>query len=304
MGGEKAGTPPAVMGIAPPAGAAFVGLGVMGHAMAANLVQAGYRVAVTSRTHKEVPGATWAATPALAAENAEIIGICVPDTPDVERVLFGPGGVAETVNEGAVVVDFSTISAEATRNFALRLKSETGAILLDSPVSGGPQGALDGNLTCMVGGDAAAFAAAGPFLAAVGGTVTHMGGSGAGQICKSANQMIISATMHAVFEALVLGRKAGLDPKVMRQALLGGSARSAVLENHALRWLEERFTAGFRAELMLKDMKLASAALAAHGVYAPMAAAATRTLGVVVETGRGAKDVVVLGQEIAERSGL
>jgi 2-hydroxy-3-oxopropionate reductase len=304
MDGEEAGAVPAALRMAPPAQAAFIGLGVMGRAMAANLLKAGYRLTVHSRSRKEVAGAAWADTAAAAAAEAAIIGICVPDTPDVERVLFGPEGIARTVQEGTVVIDFSTISAEATRNFALRLKAETGAILLDSPVSGGPQGAIDGTLTCMVGGEPGAFAAARPFLEAVGGTITRLGGSGAGQICKSANQMIISSTMHAVFEALVLGRKAGLDPKVMREALLGGSAKSFVLENHALRWLEGRLTPGFRAELMLKDMKLASAALAAHGVYAPVAASATRTLGVMVETGHGGQDVAALGQEIAERSGL
>ncbi|MCX7348195.1 MAG: NAD(P)-dependent oxidoreductase, partial [Alphaproteobacteria bacterium] len=228
--------------IEPPARLAFVGLGVMGHAMAANLLKAGFPLAVHSRTRKDLPGADWANSAAAAARGAACIGLCVPDTPDVERVLFGAGGIAEGAAPGSVVIDFSTISAAATQGFAQRLAAQ-GVTLLDSPVSGGPQGA-DGTLTCMVGGDEAAFAATRAVFAAVGRTITRLGGPGAGQVCKAANQLMIAGTMHAVFEALVMGRKAGLDPRVMRQALLGGSAQSAVLANHALRWMDERFTPG------------------------------------------------------------
>lgn len=248
--------------IAASARLAFIGLGVMGHAMAANLVRAGFAVTVHSRTRREVPGAAWADTPAEAARGAACVGLCVPDTPDVERVLFGEQGVAEGVAPGSIVIDFSTISAASTERFAARL-AERGATLLDSPVSGGPQGALDATLTCMVGGDEAAFAAAQPVFAAVGRTVTRLGGPGAGQLSKSANQLIIAGTMQAVFEALTMGARAGLDPRVMRQALLGGSAASTVPQNHALRWIESRFTPGFRSELMLKDLRLAAEALAA-----------------------------------------
>ncbi|MDQ1080164.1 NAD(P)-dependent oxidoreductase [Pseudoroseomonas cervicalis] len=295
--------------IRPPARLAFLGLGVMGAAMAANLNRAGFALAVHSRSRGkaealEQEGAAWAASPAEAARGAAAIGLCLPDTPDVEAVLFGPGGVAEGVAPGAVVIDFSTIAAGATAGFAKRLLAERGAHLLDSPVSGGPAGARDATLTCMVGGDAAAFAAAEAVFAAVGRTVTHLGPSGAGQVCKSANQLIITATMQAVFEALSLGRKAGLDPEAMRQALLGGSARSAVLEVHAKRYLDGAFAPGFRAELMRKDMRLAQQAVRDHGVHAPATALAAQMMEAVVNTGRGGLDSTALGTLVAELSGL
>jgi 2-hydroxy-3-oxopropionate reductase len=197
--------------ITPPARVAFIGLGVMGAAMAANIRRAGFDLVVHTRSRAkaaalEEAGAAWAATPAEAARGAACVCLCLPDTPDVEAVLFGPDGVAEGVGRGAVVVDFSTIAAAPTAAFARRLAEARGALLLDSPVSGGPGGARDGTLTCMVGGEAAAFAAAEPVLRAVGRTLTHLGPSGAGQVCKSANQLIISATMQAVAEALALGR--------------------------------------------------------------------------------------------------
>ncbi len=287
--------------IEPPARLAFVGLGVMGHAMAANLLRAGFSLSVHSRTRKELAGADWAASAAEAARGAACIGLCVPDTPDVERVIFGAGGIAEGAAPGSVVIDFSTISAGATQGFAERLAAQ-GVTLLDSPVSGGPQGAIDATLTCMVGGAEAAFAATRAVFAAVGKTITRLGGPGAGQVCKAANQLMIAGTMHAVFEALVMGQKAGLDPRVMRDALLGGSAQSAVLANHALRWMDGRFTPGFRAELMLKDLRLAAETLAGQGVYSPVAAATRATMEAVCAGDDAKRDVVVLGETIARRS--
>lgn len=293
--------------IAAPARVAFIGLGVMGAAMAANIAKAGFTLAVASRTRGkaaalEAAGARWAANAAEAARGAACVCLCVPDTPDVEAVLLGAGGVAEGAAPGTVVIDFSTIAAGATVGFARRL-AERGLVLLDSPVSGGPQGARDGTLTCMVGGDAAAFEAARPVFAAVGKTITLLGPSGAGQVCKSANQLIISATMQAVAEALALGRKAGLDPETMRGALLGGSARSFVLENHARRMIARSFTPGFRAELMRKDMRLALGAVREHGVFAPATALAAQMLEAVVNSGHGGEDCAVLGELVRELSG-
>lgn len=295
--------------ITPPARAAFIGLGVMGAAMAANIARAGFALTVSSRTRDkarplEEAGAAWADRPAEAARGAAAIGICVPDTADVEAVLFGPGGVAEGAAPGTVVVDFSTISATATAGFARRLRDATGAELLDSPVSGGPQGARDGTLTCMVGGDATAFARAEALFRAVGKTVTHLGPAGAGQVCKSANQLLIAATLQAVAEALALGRKAGLDGATMRNALLGGSARSFVLENHGRRMLAGEFAPGFRAELMRKDLRLALSAARDHGVFAPACAMAAQMLEALVNSGRGGQDSAALGALVAELSGL
>jgi 2-hydroxy-3-oxopropionate reductase len=295
--------------ISPPAHVAFVGLGVMGAAMAANIVKAGFALAVHNRSRGkaealEASGARWAASPAEAARRAACIGLCLPDTPDVEAVLFGPGGVAEGVEAGSVVIDFSTIAAAPAAGFARRLLEERGAHLLDSPVSGGPGGARDGTLTCMIGGDAIAFEAARPFLQAVGKTLTHLGPPGAGQVCKSANQLLVAATMQAVSEALALGRKAGLDPVAMRQALLGGSARSFVMENHAKRMIEGTLQPGFRAELMRKDTRLSLAAMRDHGVFAPATAMAAQMMEALVNSGRGGMDSASLGLLVAELSGL
>jgi len=299
-------TPPP---ITPPARVAFVGLGVMGAAMAANLRKAGFDLAIHSRsrgkaTALETAGATWCGSGAEAAKGAAIIGLCVPDTTDVEAAIFGPGGIAEGVTQGATVIDFSSISAKATADFAARLLAERGAHLLDSPVSGGPQGAIDGVLTCMVGGDRTAFEAASAFFGAVGRTVTHLGPAGSGQVCKSANQLIICATLTAVSEAIALGKKAGLDPEAMRAALTGGSADSFVLRNHAKRLLDGKFTPGFRAELMRKDIRLAAQAIRDHGVFGPATAMSAPLLELVCNQGAGKDDLVALGRMIGELSGV
>lgn len=294
--------------ITPPAHIAFIGMGVMGAAMAANILRAGFALTVATRSRARaepllVSGAQWAATSAEAAKGAACVALCVPDTPDVEAVLFGQDGVAETIAPGTLLIDFSTIAAAAASALAARM-AERGVAMLDSPVSGGPQGAIDGTLTCMVGGTEEAFASAQPIFAAVGKTITRLGPAGSGQICKSANQLIITAGMLAVAEALAMGRKSGLDPAVMRQALLGGSARSAVLELHARRMIDSHFTPGFRAELMRKDMRLALAAVREAGVFAPATALAAQMMEAVVSTGRGGQDCAVLGQLVAELSGL
>ncbi|NKC33122.1 NAD(P)-dependent oxidoreductase [Falsiroseomonas selenitidurans] len=295
--------------IQPPAPAAFIGLGVMGAAMAANLAKAGYALAVNNRSRGkaaalEASGARWAATPAEAARGAAFVALCLPDTPDVEAVLFGPDGVARGVAPGTVVVDFSTIAAAAAAGFAARLAAETGAILLDSPVSGGPKGALEGTLTCMVGGDAEAFARAEPCFRAMGRTLTHLGPAGSGQVCKSANQLIVATTMLAVAEALALGAKAGLDGEKMRQALRGGSAASFVMENHATRMLAGQFAPGFRAELMRKDLRLSATAMRDHAVFAPATALTAQMLEALVASGRGGLDSASVGALVAELSGL
>ncbi|MBR0673907.1 NAD(P)-dependent oxidoreductase [Roseomonas soli] len=292
----------------PPARVAFIGMGVMGAAMAANVMKAGFALTVASRSKAKAEaliaaGAEWAPTAQDAADGAACVCLCVPDTPDVEQVLFGEEGVIHGAAPGTVVIDFSTIAAGAAADFARRM-AERGVILLDSPVSGGPQGAIDGTLTCMVGGDGAGFSAARQVFDAVGKTITLLGPAGSGQICKSANQLIITSAMQAVAEALAMGRKAGLDPMLMRQALLGGSARSFVLENHAKRMLDRSFKPGFRAELMRKDMRLALGAVRENGVFAPATALAAQMMEAVVNSGRGGDDCASLGALVAELSGL
>lgn len=294
--------------ILPPARVAFIGLGVMGAAMAANIMKAGFALTVSTRSKAKAEallaaGAEWAPSAQDAADGAACVCLCVPDTPDVEEVLFGEEGVIHGAAPGTVVIDFSTISAAASAEFARRM-AERGVILLDSPVSGGPQGAIDGTLTCMVGGADAGFSAARAVFDAVGKTVTLLGPAGSGQVCKSANQLLIVSTMQAAAEAIAMGRKAGLDPMLMRQALLGGSARSAVLENHAKRMLDRSFKPGFRAELMRKDMRLALGAMRENGVFAPATALAAQMMEAVVNSGRGGEDCASIGALVAELSGL
>ncbi|WP_144184708.1 NAD(P)-dependent oxidoreductase [Elioraea rosea] len=288
---------------------AFVGLGTMGVSMAGNIARAGFRLVVHSRTKAKADallaaGARWAATPAEAAKGAQAVCLCVPDAPDVEAVLFGAGGAAEGLGQGAIVIDFSTIAPSPAASFAQRLGGQ-GVAMLDSPVSGGPKGAADGTLTCMVGGERAAFDAAATLFSAVGKTITYLGPAGSGQVCKAANQLIICAAMQAAAEGLALGAKAGLDVEAMRQALLGGSARSAVLENHAVRMLKESFSPpNFRAALMRKDIRIALEAVQAHGVFAPATAHVAQMFEAIANQGRADQDCTVLGQLVAELSGL
>jgi 2-hydroxy-3-oxopropionate reductase len=290
-----------------PARAAFLGLGTMGGAMAANLMAAGFRLSVFSRTRAkaaalEAAGAAWCDGPGAAAAGADAICLCLPDTPDVEAALFGPDGVAEAARPGAVVVDFSTVSAAASCGWAARLAAR-GVGFLDSPVSGGPGGAKAATLTCFVGGEAAVFAAALPMLRTIGRTITHLGPAGAGQTGKSANQIIVTATMLAIGEGFALARKAGIAPAALRDALMGGSARSFVLENHARRVVEDDRAVGFRAELMAKDLRLAVATTASLGVVAPGAAAASQWLALLEAAGRGGEDVSALVRLASEWSG-
>ncbi|MBR0652963.1 NAD(P)-dependent oxidoreductase [Roseomonas terrae] len=294
--------------VIPPARVAFIGMGVMGAAMAANIMKAGFALTVSSRSRAKAEpliaaGADWAPTAQDAADGAACVCLCVPDTPDVEAVLFGEDGVIHGAAPGTVVIDFSTIAASASAGFAARM-AERGLVLLDSPVSGGPQGAIDGTLTCMVGGADAGFSAARQVFDAVGKTITLLGPAGSGQVCKSANQLIIVAAMQAAAEALAMGRKAGLDPMLMRQALLGGSARSFVMENHAKRMIEGTFKPGFRAELMRKDIRLAVGAMRDNGVFAPATALGAQMMEAVVNSGRGGLDAASLYGLVAELSGL
>jgi 2-hydroxy-3-oxopropionate reductase len=197
-----------------------------------------------------------------------VIVTMLPDTPDVELVLFGPDGVAETVAEGSLVIDMSTIDPIATRRFAERM-AESGVGMLDAPVSGGDIGARDATLSIMIGGAEADVARARPLFEAMGKNIVHVGASGAGQIAKACNQLVLAGTLEAVGEALVLAAKAGVDPAKVREALLGGFAASRVLEVHGQRMLDGNFAPGFRAELMHKDARIVVAAALALGVSIP-----------------------------------
>lgn len=251
----------------------FIGLGLMGSHMARNLLRAGHELTVHSRSPAPVDalvaeGAARASSPAEVASRSEVIVTMLPDTPDVELVLFGPDGVFQTVAEGSLVIDMSTIDPIATRRFAERM-AERGVGMLDAPVSGGDIGARDATLSIMIGGTEADVARAQPLFEAMGKNIVHVGASGAGQIAKACNQLVLAGTLEAVGEALVLAAKAGVDPAKVREALLGGFAASRVLEVHGQRMLDGNFAPGFRAELMHKDARIVVAAARELGVSIP-----------------------------------
>lgn len=241
----------------------FIGLGIMGRPMALNLKKAGHELIVPERKSLAddiraaatiVPDAT------TAASRSEVVILMVPDTPDVEAVLFGANGVAGGLNRGTLVIDMSSISPIATKDFARRV-NEKGCDYLDAPVSGGEVGAQQATLTIMVGGPDAAFARAKPLFEAMGKNITHVGpNSGDGQTCKVANQIIVALNIQAVSEALVFAAKAGADPAKVREALMGGFASSRILEVHAERMLKGTFNPGFRIRLHQKDLNLALSA--------------------------------------------
>ena len=285
----------------------FIGLGVMGKSMARNLLKAGFSLTVHNRSQGKVDelvaeGAKDGGSSAGVARACEVIFMCLPDTPDVEKILFGENGVVDGVGEGAVIVDCSTISATETQAFAAKLK-EKGVAMVDSPVSGGPGGAEKGTLSCMLGGDADIIARVQPMLDAIGEKFVHAGPTGAGQLVKSCNQLVISATMMGVSEAVALCRKLDIDPNAMRDALLGGSAQSFVLQNHGKRLIDGTLDPGFRAELMLKDMKLAMNTGRDAGVFVPATALAVQMLTALCQTGRNGLDSAALGLVFQEMSG-
>jgi len=288
----------------------FIGLGLMGRPMAKNLLKAGFPLIVNSRSPAPVDdlvasGATRAASPAEVARHATRIFTMVPDSPDVELVLEGPEGVFGTMQPGTILVDTSTIAPSTARRLAARAAS-LGATMLDAPVSGGDIGAEAGTLSIMVGGDQAAFDTVKPLLDVMGNPerVVRIGDSGAGQLCKACNQIVIGGTLTAVTEAFIMARKAGVDPAKVREALLGGFAASRVLELHGERILNSNYTPGFRAELYAKDMRIAAATLAEYDVPAPVSAAVHQLVEALVAAGRGQDDCSALATVLFERAGL
>jgi 2-hydroxy-3-oxopropionate reductase len=258
----------------------FVGLGIMGAPMAGHLVAAGHTVYVNTRS--KVPeaiaksAAIQYASPAEVAEKADIIFTMVPDTPDVERVLFGDKGIASGLansGKGKVVVDMSSISPIATKEFAKKINA-LGADYLDAPVSGGEVGAKNATLSIMLGGDEAVFNRVKPVLELMGKNINLVGGNGDGQTAKVANQIIVALNIEAVAEALLFAAKAGADPAKVRQALMGGFASSKILEVHGERMVKRTFDPGFRIELHQKDLNLALNSARALGVSLPNTATA------------------------------
>ncbi|MBD9641760.1 2-hydroxy-3-oxopropionate reductase [Ensifer sp. ENS07] len=266
----------------------FIGLGIMGSPMAEHLIRAGHTLFLNTRS--KVPsalveaGGSACATPAEVATKADIIILMVPDTPDVEKVLFGSDGVASGLSAGQIVVDMSSISPVETKQFASKINA-LGAYYLDAPVSGGEVGAKAASLSIMVGGPEDVFESIRPVLELMGKNITLVGPSGAGQTAKVANQIIVALTIEAVAEGLLFASKSGADPAKVRQALMGGLATSRILEVHGERMIKRAFDPGFRVALHQKDLNLALASARTIGVALPSTATAQQLFSVCVANG-------------------
>jgi 2-hydroxy-3-oxopropionate reductase len=269
----------------------FIGLGIMGAPMAANLQAAGHELYL----HRNPPqnliqgGGIACASAAEVAKAADVIILMVPDTPQVETVLFGDQGVASALTAGKIVVDMSSISPIATKDFAKRI-NDLGCDYLDAPVSGGEVGARNAALTIMVGGPEKAFKAVMPLFEAMGKTITLVGGNGDGQTTKVANQIIVALNIQAVSEALLFASKAGADPAKVRQALMGGFASSRILEVHGERMIKRTFNPGFRIELHQKDLNLALQGAKALGVSLPNTASVQELMNACAANSLSAMD--------------
>ncbi|HET7480655.1 MAG TPA: 2-hydroxy-3-oxopropionate reductase [Rubrobacteraceae bacterium] len=272
----------------------FIGLGIMGKPMAKNLLEAGYELTVYNRSPEKAEelagdGATVGGNPKEVAENSDIIITMLPDSPQVNEVVAGENGVLEGIKEGALIVDMSTISPVVTEELAAKVK-EKGASMLDAPVSGGDVGAIEGTLSIMVGGDENDFERAKPLFDVMGKTITHVGPTGAGQVAKAANQIVVALTIEAVSEALVLGSKGGVSPEKILDVLGGGLAGNKVMEVKREKFLSHTFDPGFRAELHHKDLGIALAAGREYGVALPVTAIVDQMLLAMRKKGWGGED--------------
>ncbi len=280
----------------------FIGLGIMGTPMASHLISAGHQLFVFTRGKMPAAIAHGSATQCTSArgvaERADIIFIMVPDTPDVEAVLFGESGIAAGLKVsarqgdarlGKTVVDMSSISPIATKTFAQKINA-LGCDYLDAPVSGGELGAKNATLSIMVGGDEAVFARIKPLFELLGKNITLVGGNGDGQTAKVANQIIVALNIEAVAEALLFAARAGADPARVRQALMGGFASSKILEVHGERMIKRTFDPGFRIELHQKDLNLALSSARALGISLPNTATAQELFNSCVAHGGKAWD--------------
>ena len=279
----------------------------MGGPMAKNLIEAGHELVLYNRTREKAEelagdGVEVAESPKQVAEKSDVIITMLPDSPQVEEVLAGEGGVLEGVKEGALIVDMSTISPVVTRELAERVE-ERGASLLDAPVSGGDVGAEQGTLSIMVGGSEEDFQRAEPLFDVMGKVATHVGPVGAGQTAKACNQIVVALNIEAVSEALVLGSKAGVDPAKILDAISGGLAGSAVMEAKREKMLGHDFDPGFRIELHHKDLGIALAAGREYGVSLPITAIVDQMLEALKAKGRGDRDhsaILTLVEDLAQ----
>ena len=272
----------------------FIGLGIMGKPMALNLLAAGYPLTVHSRSPGPVDevvaqGAIRASGPAEVAAASDITITMLPDTGDVELVLTGGGGVLDGISAGALVIDMSSIDPAPTRAMAEAFAKRDVA-MVDAPVSGGERGAIDGTLSIMIGGEPDAVARAMPIFEVLGKTIVHVGPSGAGQVTKACNQLVVAATIEAVAEALLLAERSGVDPGKVREALLGGFAGSKILEVHGQRMLDRAFDPGFRIRLHRKDARIVEDAARTTGTPIPSFAVVAAQLQRALDDGDGELD--------------
>ena len=287
---------------------AFIGMGTMGAPMALNVLKAGHEVVVHNRTReKELPladaGALRADTPREAAAGVEIIITCVSDTPDVEAIVLGAEGIIQAAPAGSLVIDMSTISPTATRHMAATL-TEKEIRMIDAPVSGGSEGAQNGTLAIMVGGEAEDVQHAMPVLEAMGKTITHVGGIGSGQITKAINQVVLAGTFMGVAEGMVLGMKAGLDMQKVTEAISGGAAGSWVLSNRAMNMVNNTYPLGFRTRLHHKDLRIALEAARDLGVTLPASALMDQIENGIIGRGYGDEDMSGMARTLRELAGL
>jgi 2-hydroxy-3-oxopropionate reductase len=286
----------------------FIGLGIMGRPMALNLLEAGFGLVVHSRSPGPVDalvavGAERGANPEDVASRSDVVITMLPDTPDVELVLLGERGVVGGTRAGSLVIDMSTIRPLAAKDLAEAFEPRD-VSMLDAPVSGGERGAIEGTLSIMVGGSATAFDRGRPILEVLGSNVVHVGPAGAGQVAKACNQLVVAATIQAVAEALVLAKKAGVDPTKVREALLGGFAGSKILEVHGQRMLAGDFQPGFRSVLHRKDARIIRQTAEELGSPVPSFEIAAEALEHLVEVGRGDLDHAALVTLLEDAAGL
>ena len=288
----------------------FIGLGIMGRPMARNLVAAGFRLVIHNRSQGVVEelGAESedfqpATSPRDVAERSDIVITMLPDTPDVDRVMSGEDGLLAAARAGLLVIDMSTIAPAASIRFGEQLAGR-GASLLDAPVSGGDRGAIAGTLSIMVGGSAGDFARAEPVFAALGTTIVHVGGPGAGQTVKMCNQIAVAINLAGLSEALVLGARAGVDPAKIVEVLRGGLAGSRVMELKAAAMIDHAFAPGFRVELHRKDLRIARASAGEQHVALPVASVVAELFESLAANGHDTDDHSSLVTTIEQLSGF
>lgn len=285
----------------------FVGLGIMGRPMALNLLKGGYKVTVWARRAESMAplveaGGIAAESPAAVAAASDVVFSMVADAPDVREVMLGERGVAQRAAPGLIAVDMSTIPPAAAKSIGADLGTR-GITFLDAPVSGGEVGAIAGTLSIMVGGDQSAFDKVQPLFACMGKNIVYVGGSGAGQVAKAANQILTGVGVLAVAEAMAFAKKNGADPARVREALMGGFAGSKILENHGQRMIDRNFKPGFKSWMHEKDMNIVMQTAHELGLYLPASAATAQMYKAMVGSGMGEEDSIAVLKLLEHLSG-